>query len=63
VRFHSVRAQFTLLILLSAATLFLAVWSLTIGTAPIPLGSVFDALVSRGDTRDDIIVWAIRLPL
>ncbi|MCF1494521.1 iron chelate uptake ABC transporter family permease subunit [Agrobacterium vitis] len=61
-RFHSFRAQSTLLILLSAATLILAWWSLTIGTATIPLGSVLDALLSHGDTRDDIIVWAIRLP-
>lgn len=60
--FHSFRAQSTLLILLSALTLILASWSLTIGTATIPLGSVLDALLSRGDTRDDIIVWAVRLP-
>lgn len=61
-RFHSVRAQSALLILLSVATLLFALWSLTIGTAPISLGSVLDALFSQGNTRDDIIVWTLRLP-
>lgn len=61
-RFHSFRAQSTLLVLLIAVTLVLALWSLTIGTAKIPLGNVLEALITHGETRDEIIVWTIRLP-
>lgn len=61
-RFHSFRAQSTLLILLSLATLILGLWSLTIGTARIPITNVLDALLTPEDARDDIIVWTIRLP-
>lgn len=61
-RLQSFRAQSALLVLLSAAVLILALWSLTIGTATIPLRNVLDALLAHGEARDDIIVWTIRLP-
>lgn len=61
-RFDSFRAQLALLVLLTAATLVIAFWSLTIGTATIPLRSVVESLLSHGDARNDIIVWSIRLP-
>lgn len=61
-RFQSFRAHFAFLVLLSVATLVIAVWSLSIGTATIPFTSVVESLLSHGDTRNDIIVWSIRMP-
>ncbi|MFT3670621.1 FecCD family ABC transporter permease [Aestuariivirga sp.] len=58
-RGHAAKWVLACLTLAFAAT---AVLSISMGAVPIALGEVLASLSGHGSTRDDLIVWAIRLP-
>ncbi len=59
---NSIDRRTVLLSGLAAALIVLAIWALTVGSSHIAFGRVLEALWSRGEAREDLVVWTVRLP-